>query len=51
MLIEGWARAAVEIAPEQADTIADWLRRMEPSDLGSRDDLVTVVNHVDMVAL
>ena len=48
MLIEGWARAAVEIAPERADSIADWLRRrLEHLEAGlSR----IVVNHVDMVA-
>ena len=48
MLIEGWARAAVEIAPERADPIADWLRRrLEHLEAGlSR----IVVNHVDMVA-
>lgn len=48
MLIEGWARAAVEIAPERADTIADWLRgRLEHLEAGRSR---IVVNHVDMVA-
>jgi len=48
MLIEGWARAAVEIAPERADTIADWLRRrLEHLEAGQSR---IVVNHVDMVA-
>jgi len=48
MLIEGWARAAVEIAPERADTIADWRRRrLEHLDAGRSQ---IVVNHVDMVA-
>lgn len=48
MLIEGWARAAVEIAPERADTIADWLRgRREHLEAGRSR---IVVNHVDMVA-
>ena len=48
MLIDGWARAAVEIAPERADTIADWLRgRLEHLEAGRSR---IVVNHVDMVA-
>ena len=48
MLIEGWARAAVEIAPERADTIDDWRRRrLEHLDAGRSR---IVVNHVDMVA-
>ena len=48
MLIDGWARAAVEIAPERADTIADWLRgRGEHLEAGRSR---IVVNHVDMVA-
>ena len=48
MLIEGWARAAVEIAPEGADTIADWLRRRLEHLEAGRSRIV--VNHVDMVA-
>ena len=48
MLIEGWARAAVEIAPERADTIADWLRRRLEHLEAGRSRIV--VNHVDMVA-
>jgi len=48
MLIEGWARAAVEIAPERADTIADWLRRRLEHLEAVRSRIV--VNHVDMVA-
>jgi hypothetical protein len=48
MLIEGWARAAVEIAPERADTIADWLRRRLVHLEAGRSGIV--VNHVDMVA-
>jgi len=48
MLIEGWARVAVEIAPARADTIADWLgRRLEHLEAGRSR---IVVNHVDMVA-
>ena len=48
MLIDGWARAAVEIAPERADTIADWLRRRLEHLEAGRSRIV--VNHVDMVA-
>jgi hypothetical protein len=48
MLIEGWARAAVEIAPERADPIADWLRRRLEHLEAGRSRIV--VNHVDMVA-
>jgi len=48
MLIEGWARAAVEIAPERADTIAEWLRRRLEHLEAGRSRIV--VNHVDMVA-
>ena len=48
MLLEGWARAAVEIAPERADTIADWLRRRLEHLEAGRSRIV--VNHVDMVA-
>ena len=48
MLIEGWARAAVEIAPQRAGTIADWLgRRLEHLEAGRSR---IVVNHVAMVA-
>ena len=48
MLIEGWARAAVEIAPERAATIADWRRRRLEHLEAGRSRIV--VNHVDMVA-
>ena len=48
MLIEGWARAAVEVAPERAGTIADWLRRRREHLEKGRSRIV--VNHVDMVA-
>jgi hypothetical protein len=48
MLIEGWARAAREIAPLRADTIADWLRRRLAHLAAGRSRIV--VNHVDMVA-
>jgi len=48
MLIEGWARAAVEVAPERAGTIADWLRRRREHLETARSRIV--VNHVDMVA-
>jgi len=48
MLIEGWAQAAIEIAPERADTIAGWLRRrLEHLEAGRSR---VVVNHMDMVA-
>lgn len=48
MLIEGWARAAREIAPHRADTISDWLRRRLAHLAAGRSRIV--VNHVDMVA-
>jgi hypothetical protein len=48
-LIEGWARAACEIAPRQASTIADWLRRRLAHVDAGRSRIV--VGHVDMAAL
>ena len=48
MLIEGWARAARDIAPHHADTIAGWLRRRLDHLAAGRSRIV--VNHVDMVA-
>jgi len=48
MLIEGWARAAREIAPRRADTIADWLRRRLEHLAAGRSRIV--VNHMDLVA-
>jgi hypothetical protein len=48
MLIEGWARAANEIAPHKAATIADWLRRRLEHLAEGRSRIV--VNHMDMVA-
>jgi hypothetical protein len=48
MLIEGWARAASEIAPHKANTIADWRRRRLAHLMAGRSRLV--VNHMDLVA-
>jgi hypothetical protein len=48
MLIEGWAHAATEMSPRQADVIADWLRRrMRHVDAGRSR---VVVKHDDLVA-
>ncbi len=47
-LIEGWAQAASEIAPGQAQTIADWLKRRLAHVEAGRSRIV--VHHVDMVA-
>jgi hypothetical protein len=48
MLIEGWARAATEMSPRQADVIADWLRRRLEHVAAGRSRVV--VNHDDLVA-
>jgi hypothetical protein len=48
MLIEGWAHAACETAPQRSGTIADWLRRRLAHLDAGRSRIV--VNHVDMVA-
>lgn len=48
MLIEGWAHAAREIAPQQTDVIDDWLGRRLAHLAGGRSRII--VNHVDMVA-
>lgn len=48
MLIEGWAHAAREIAPQRSGTIADWLRRRLAHLDAGRSRIV--VNHMDMVA-
>lgn len=48
MLIEGWARAATEIAPHKAATIADWLRRRLAHLTAGKSRIV--VNHIDLVA-
>ena len=48
-LLEGWARAACEIAPRQASTIADWLQRRQAHVDAGRSRIV--VGHVDMAAL
>ena len=48
MLITGWAHAATEIAPLQADTIADWLRRRLGHVAAGRSRII--VHHVDMAA-
>ena len=47
-LIEGWAHAAAEIAPLQADAITDWLRRRQDHVDAGRSRIV--VHHADMVA-
>jgi hypothetical protein len=47
-LIEGWAHAATEIAPFQADTITDWRRRRLEHVEARRSRIV--VSHSDMVA-
>jgi hypothetical protein len=48
MLIEGWAHAATEMSPRQADVIADWLRRrLRHVDAGRSR---VVVKHDDLVA-
>jgi hypothetical protein len=48
-LIEGWAHAAIEIAPRHSSTIADWLRRRLAHVGAGRSRIV--VGHVDMAAL
>lgn len=48
MLIEGWARAATEIAPRKAATIADWLRRRLAHLAAGQSRIV--VNHMDLTA-
>ncbi len=47
-LIEGWARAGNEIAPQHAETIADWLRRRLDHLAAGRSRIV--VGHRDMAA-
>jgi hypothetical protein len=47
-LIEGWARAGREIAPQHAETIADWLRRRLDHLAAGRSRIV--VGHRDMAA-
>jgi hypothetical protein len=47
LLIEGWAQAAREIAPQNSGTIADWLRRRLEHVAAGQSRIV--VNHVDMV--
>jgi len=48
MLIEGWAHAAMEVAPSRKDAIDNWLRRRRQHVSSGRSHIV--VNHVDMVA-
>jgi hypothetical protein len=48
MLIEGWAQAAREMAPQEANAIADWLRRRLAHVNAGRSHVV--VHHVDMAA-
>jgi hypothetical protein len=47
-LIEGWAQAATEVAPERASAIADWLRRRLGHVTAGRSRIV--VTHRDMAA-
>jgi hypothetical protein len=48
-LVEGWAAAAVEMAPDRSATIADWLRRrLRHVDAG---DSRIVVGHQDLAAV
>jgi len=47
-LIEGWARAGNEIAPQHVETIADWLRRRLDHVAAGRSRIV--VGHRDMAA-
>jgi hypothetical protein len=47
-LIEGWAEAATEVAPERAPAIADWLRRRLDHVSAGRSRIV--VGHGDMAA-
>jgi len=48
-LVEGWAAAAVDIAPERSATIADWLqRRLRHVDAGHSH---IVVGHQDVAAV
>ena len=47
-LIEGWAHAASEVAPDQSKTIADWLTRRLAQVEAGRSRIV--VNHIDMMA-
>jgi hypothetical protein len=48
-LIEGWAHAAAEIAPEQAALVDDWLRRRQSHiDVGCSR---IIVRHHDMAAV
>ena len=47
-LIEGWAHAASEVAPDQSKMIADWLTRRLAQVESGRSRIV--VNHVDMMA-
>jgi len=48
MLIEGWAHAARELAPQQSTTIADWLERRREHVSAGRSRIV--VGHADMAA-
>ena len=48
LLLEGWAEAACEIAPEKHRDIDGWLvRRRAALD---RDSLRVIVGHVDLLA-
>jgi hypothetical protein len=47
-LIEGWARAVVEIAPEQAALVNDWLRRRQEHVDAGRSRII--VGHQDIAA-
>jgi hypothetical protein len=47
-LIEGWARAAAEIAPERAALVDDWLRRRLVHVQAGRSRII--VGHQDIAA-
>ncbi|HET9359405.1 MAG TPA: hypothetical protein VFO58_06630, partial [Vicinamibacterales bacterium] len=47
-LIEGWARAAAEIAPERTALVDDWLRRRQIHVDAGRSRII--VGHRDMAA-
>src|SRR5207237_1615230 len=47
-LMEGWARAAIDVAPDRADTIRHWLRR-RLAHVDAKRSLI-VVGHEDLAA-
>ena len=48
-LIAGWAEAAIEMAPDQASAIRDWLRRRLAHVNEGRSHLT--VGHYDLLAI